>query len=693
MINVLAIDFEFNRTAEPRVHPVCVSFREARVGIGEWEWVGETHEYWMDRTEEGEPLLPKVELARIALMEYLVYKDLPILAHGAAAEYRALHSMAMALRGQAEIPALCTYVLQRQLTHTYPPCKWGRKLKGGQLITTVPPTYIEGEEEPVKDGKPHDQVENSYVEVVAHYCGKVIDTDHKEVMRNKIISAPEVWEEHDAKFVQAYCTSDIEHLPAVAAGQLQRLHDATGQSEEWLLAAAFNHGRYMSCISDREDLGMPLDTESFFNLTMNADQAVDTAISALVSDQYPFYTRSKKVKGSLKRDWVRKAEKFNEYLLTKGLYEEWPKSDKSGIAKTDADTLKEYRFLPEIDALREVVKTKQNLGFFQAGHSGNMVGRIGSDNRMRTYPFPFGTQTGRDAPKPSTGFVLNMAKWIRWLVQAPEGKSILGCDWVSQEFILAGALSGDQNMIDIYNAGDVYINFGIRGGLIPEGATKKTHATERQTICKPVILGQQFGLGIEKQRLSLSAAQDRHVSWDESKALRDLHKDLFSDYWEYKQEKLDEYREYGCLIGPDGWCLLPGQDRALSVQNWPIQSMGGVLLRKANWIARGRMLDVFAGHHDALYAVVDSEKAEEWAHIMEDSMAEAVGHYLPDVEIRRDMKILPAGKGILEDDDKRVMAMFQKMERYFEPMESEDDYVKRILEEISTEKDLGLDMA
>jgi hypothetical protein len=676
---------------EPRVHLVCVSFQVVEVGFGTHEVLGPVEEFWLDRTYKDEPTLPLIEKARVRLKELLVEEDLPILCHASAAEMRSLHSMGLGVIGEHEIKILDTYVAQRQLTHTYPPCKWGRMLKNGELITSYPPVYVEGEDEPMKDGKYHDTVGNSLADALAHHLGVKVDTDHKTLMRNKIIAEPEFWEDEDRQFVQAYCTSDIKYLAPLFATQLLRLKEAMGTEEEFILRAMINHGRYMSCIADREDLGMPINTDAFYSLAENAEGVMEDMISDLVTNHYAFYERTRKTPGNLKRHFVKKQSQFNNFLLTNGLFENWVETD-AGAKSMKDEVLKPFDSIPEIYALRQTMKTKQNLGFFSHDHRGAMLDRIGSDGRMRSYPHPFGTQTGRDAPKPSQGFVLNMAKWLRWMVQAPEGMAVLGCDWGSQEFAIAAALSGDAVMKDVYESGDVYLGFGIRGGLVPEGATKKTHGAERQSICKPVILGKQFGLGIGEMSRKMSAAQKRTVTYEECKGFSDLYNSLFQDYVQWSYDMLDEYREYGNLIGPDGWSLLAGQDRALSVRNWPIQGMGGALLRKACWIARCRGLSVFSGHHDALYALVDENRAEEWAQVMEECMAEAVAELLPSIEIRRDMKILPAGKGLLEDDDPRVVEMFEKMKKYFHPMETEDDYVRKVLEAVKKNPQISIDM-
>ena len=56
------------------------------------------------------------------------------------------------------------------------------------------------------------------------------------------------------------------------------------------------------------------------------------------------------------------------------------------------------------------------------------------------------------------------------------------------------ALSGDPEMIADFKSGDPYLGFAKRAGLVPENATKETHAEQRQLIFKPVVLGQNYGM-------------------------------------------------------------------------------------------------------------------------------------------------------------------------------------------------------
>jgi len=686
-MKVVAIDFEFNRSREPRVHLVCTSFQVWEISAEEVSPVSEVYEFWMDKIgSEEDKVLPRIEKAREVLKEYLVGDGYPILAFGAAAEMRSLHSMALGLPGEHEIKILDLYALQRQLTHTYPSCKWGRVLVKGELKYSKPPVYVEGEDGAIDDGELHATVGNSLADAVAHHLGKVVDTAHKNIMRDAILKEPEFWDESTATFVQAYCTSDIMYLPDLYREMMNRFMEATGQSEEYGINAMLLAGRYIGCVADSEDVGMPVNVEALYNIINNAEKALDDLIYDLVLNHYEFFTREKREKGRLRMGWVQKKTQFHKFLIEKGLFEDWPRSDKTHLPKCDEETLKAYEHIPEIFALRQVLKTKQNLGFFQPSHVGGILSRLGSDGRIRSFPNPFGTQTGRDAPKPSHGFILNMAKWLRWLVQPPKGYVIVGRDWTSQEFIVAATESQDPEMLEAYATGDVYLGFGIRSGLVPADATKKTHGEVRQSTLKPVVLGQQFGIG------AYAMARKTGKTLEETKELIRIYQDTFSVYCSYKKKVLNEYLDYGSLLLPDGWALLSGQDRGLSVRNFPDQGMGGVLLRKAAACARAKRIPVIARHHDALYGMFPADKEEEGIRLITEAMDEAVEHYYPGTKIRGDVHVYRYGEGILEEDDKRIMTIFDKAKKYFTKLPTEADWRKELNGKIEQLPILPIDM-
>jgi hypothetical protein len=112
---------------------------------------------------------------------------------------------------------------------------------------------------------------------------------------------------------------------------------------------------------------------------------------------------------------------------------------------------------------------------------------VGGDGRNRCLMSPFGTITGRCAPSTSR-FVFARPAWMRSLIRPEEGRALAYIDWSSQEYGVGAVLSGDGAMTADYEAGDPYLGFAKRVGMVPADATKKTHRAERDII-KPSSSG------------------------------------------------------------------------------------------------------------------------------------------------------------------------------------------------------------
>ena len=111
----------------------------------------------------------------------------------------------------------------------------------------------------------------------------------------------------------------------------------------------------------------------------------------------------------------------------------------------------------------------------------------------------FRSKTGRNQPT-NAKFIFGTSTWIRGFIKPPPGHGIAYIDWSSQEVGIAAALSGDENMMADFAAGDPYIAFGIQAGLLPAGATKtsaeESHPGVRDMI-KACVLGVQYGMGVQ----------------------------------------------------------------------------------------------------------------------------------------------------------------------------------------------------
>ena len=73
---------------------------------------------------------------------------------------------------------------------------------------------------------------------------------------------------------------------------------------------------------------------------------------------------------------------------------------------------------------------------------------------------PFKSATGRNQPS-NTKSVFGPSVWLRHLIVPQPGTVLLYCDWSSQEYVIAAALSGDERMLEDCAPGrDPYIRFG-----------------------------------------------------------------------------------------------------------------------------------------------------------------------------------------------------------------------------------------
>lgn len=647
MKKLLAVDFEFNRTQEPRVYPMSVSFRpyeiEEKKGLdsGRIYPQGGIETYWLrSRTPYG--------LAKERIV-YWMGQGYAILCFGGIAEARALNAMGL------DEPSLYRmfdlYVLHKQLTHTWHRFKYGRYVKDGKIRKSTPPRYTRDNEELPGD---YNQTKNSLGAAVAHALGQIIDSNEKDIVRDYIISDPKVitpeWQER----ILRYNESDIVFLPQLYCVLMDNFCEASGMDWEKAYNVMLYHGEYIKSIAAQEDEGIPLDLVSVKNLSHNYTYAVNELIVKL-NEKYPFYLKN------TKGEWVCSYAQFKKYLEENNLTKGWPKTP-SGKYATDEDTLDQYQYGDSANALVAYSQTNRsirNICHFASDSKGQMMGNIGSDGRMRTWLAPFGTLTGRNAPKPSKGYLPAMARWVRSMINPPPGYVIIEFDWSGQEFLIAGSMSGDKNMLEAYASGDPYVWLGKAAKVIPPNGNKKTHPTERK-VFKVLQLGLQFQLGLVKLAAALTLELGREYTVAEAEQLRNFHRKVFSTYWLGVKKSKELYEKVRRLVLKDGWCLFPDSKSVLSTGNFPVQGTGAGIYRNAVIGCYRRGLPVIYGLHDAIRICVPEQCAKQAEADLLQIMADAVKKFLPH-EIRNEGKIVYHGKPFVEEGAEE---MYQLMKPY-----------------------------
>jgi hypothetical protein len=329
-----------------------------------------------------------------------------------------------------------------------------------------------------------------------------------------------------------------------------------------------------------------------------------------------------------------KEDRFVAYLAGRGLW--WPRHP-SGRPVLDDDTFKEMvNFYPELAPVRKVRQTLAETRLFR-----DLA--VGRDGRNRVLLSPFGTSTGRNAPSNSR-FVFGPSAWVRGLIQPPPGWALSYCDYVSQEFAVAAYLSGDRNMIDAYESGkDVYLAFGTRAGLVPDGATGATHAADRKLL-KAALLGAQYGLGADglARRIGRSRAEARD--------LLDRCRRASPAYWRWSDGAVRLAMATGRLHTCLGWeTLVHPRTRPTSLLNWPVQAHAAEVLRLACCLLTERGIGVCAPVHDAVLVEAPACRIDEVTAETRAVLAEASRIVLGGPGLRSDAQTVRTPDRLLDD--------------------------------------------
>jgi hypothetical protein len=262
---------------------------------------------------------------------------------------------------------------------------------------------------------------------------------------------------------------------------------------------------------------------------------------------------------------------------------------------------------------------------------------LNAENRLIADLKPFATVTGRHAPS-SNKFVLGLSKQFRDLVTPEPGTALFMLDFVGQEIAIAAVQSGDQLLQQDYLNGDVYLTFAKHIALVPESATKATHAAERE-LSKMIFIGVLYGMGAQTLATKLNC--------DDAKARQILieHRQRYPQLWQWQEALLQQAREQQELSTASGWrVFVDYSTKPTSIKNWLIQAVGADILRKAILDCESAGLRVLAPLHDAI--LFESSLVDLDAHVQQAKtlMINAAKHWLSDFPLRLDTQLVFPGQ-------------------------------------------------
>jgi len=442
---------------------------------------------------------------------------------------------------------------------------------------------------------------------------------HKDAMRDRIMKGrPFTAEEREQ--ILAYCAEDVEMLRQLLFKLLPHID----------LPIALHRGEFVAALARSEHVGVPLDMEIFPQLADKKTwQEIRDSMVPHV-DVHGIYVCDKS--GA----WHWNNARFEEVLAAEGIL--WPRKDTGKLdlqRKTFESMAKAY---PQIESLRQLRYIRDKLRTIKLS--------VGHDGRNRTVLWPFSSKTSRVQPK-AKHWIFSPSVWLRFLIRPEPGKALAYIDYSGMEFGAGAALSdghiGPGNpMLDLYESGDPYLNFGKTVDRIADDATRKTPGVEtKREQLKLLCLGAQYSM----EALTLSTRLS--VSYLEAHEMLRLHRGLFSQYWAWSEDWLHHSLDSGMMRTVFGWQCATGisELNGRSIRNWPIQSTCADMFRLAYVWGTRHGLVLIAPVHDAVLLEAPEDRIEHDVALMREIMRRASRVILNPTadgtfELRTDAKII-----------------------------------------------------
>lgn len=693
--DIIPIDFEFNSSNEEFVNLVCVSYSVNGFAYREW-----LHN---DKEAQG----------RVAAhLGKLGQEGYTFLCFSAVAEGRSFTALGL---NPHDYQWIDLYPEWKQLTYNNENREYGVYFYCGAQFCSYPPSY---------DARKNEGVDNNAIgygmaDMVAQLFHINIDKTHKTKMRDLIIANLPEYSPEQQVAIMDYCDSDIVYLkPSLNVVNTDHKRIA-GFTDEELWNVQLNRADYMISLAKMEQEGYPILRGKIQNLRNNYESVKDMYITELVENQYPFFARKRRKKNQKRGDWEQKYEAFESFILSRGLEKEWPLTGK-GKFSGEKDTLKHYsKENPEIKSLLSTRNRITQIKWFTFNPdkpNDDIFRNIGSDDRLRSFLGGYGTMTSRNAPR-AKKFIPAMSAWLRSLIRPPEGYSIIGADWSSQENYIAAWMSRDVKLIEAYISGDPYLAFAKEAKAVPREANPKickaplllyadlvdpkilfkmsheeidalidSHPERREEyeifkghqeqrkLFKATVLGLSYGLGVTGLRDKLETDMGRPVTLAEAKKLVQLHKKTYHVYWDWAISNSDHHNLHKSLVLSDGWYCGPDNDNILSVRNFPVQGTGAVIMREAVKRAHKAGLRILSPLHDALYIICKDEDVEKFSKVLEKIMVESTTFVLgsdPLYPIRVDVDVHSSDDIWLEEG--KAEKDYEKLSKYLEVLPPEGD--------------------
>ena len=432
---------------------------------------------------------------------------------------------------------------------------------------------------------------------------ETITEAQKEMFRDLIINNyPDYTYEQKQKIIE-YNVSDVVENEALFLAQVEEFGKRNPIFKTTLSQAIF-HGKAQAVVAKIERNGIPINYELYSDMDKYFPQIKAKEIEEL-QQAADVYVDDK---------WNQK--KFEILLDRLGILKNWPRTKSGQVAKDDR-TL--YRFAsryPIIQQIREskfIIEAKNLKGY-----------QVGKDKRSRAALKMFGQITGRTNVSTAVN-PFGSPRRMRNIIGTTKDKLIVYADWKSQEAVIQGALSNDPNIKNGLDTGDIYLSTAKKAKAVPDSGTRKQYEAERE-LYKQTYLAIGYGqtqIGL-KNKLAISESEAAYL-------LSNL-KRVYPIYFKWIDEHIKFSVARGFFETKYGWrYYIPAQESVnpRRLMNWPLQSHGSEILRRAIIDLDNAGYEISMPVHDAVLIHIDRkgarEKVENIKTIMSDAANKVIG--------------------------------------------------------------------
>jgi len=393
-----------------------------------------------------------------------------------------------------------------------------------------------------------------------------MSAEHKKRMRDLILNNTE-YTEGQWREIEDYNREDVLETILLLEALAPKID----------VPAALFRGRYLKAVADMEDSGITIDT-GYLAALVEQWQAL-RMFYIHRDDTFGFYDRA----GSFHEDRL-------EALIRERGWTDWPRTA-TGKPELKARTFsKQCKRHPE---LRPTQRLRDQIAELRLGA---FVNTVGADGASRCPIMPFWTRSGRNQPQGrGKAFLLSLPSWLHGLIKPPPGWGIACLDWQAQEIGIAAGLSRDPALLADFRSGDPHLRFAIRAGLAPEGATKRTHGSVRDTV-KPVSLGVGYGM----TKYGAAAQTGKSLLW--AAEMLASHRHAYRVFTQWQHDTVAQAQFDGRIVSPLGWPMAVHADtKRRTLLNYPAQASGGDCMRLAAIAAHEAGIHICGVAHDAFW--------------------------------------------------------------------------------------------